>query len=35
MKMPNLFVNAVATWDGKALTKGQKQIKDLRKALRI
>ena len=25
-KLPDLFVNAVATWDGKALSKGQKQI---------
>lgn len=26
MKLPDLFVNAVSTWDGKALAKGQKQI---------
>jgi hypothetical protein len=34
MKMPNLFVNAVATWDGKALTKGQKQIQGLEKGVK-
>ena len=25
-KLPDLYVNAVTTFDGKALTKGQKQI---------
>lgn len=34
MKMPNLFVNAVATWDGKALTKGQKQIQGFEKGVK-
>ena len=33
MKLPNLFVNAVATWDGKALTKGQKQIVGFQKSV--
>lgn len=34
MKMPNLFVNAVATWDGKALTKGEKQLKSFEKSVK-
>ena len=34
MKMPNLFVNAVATWDGKALSKGQKQISGFEKSVK-
>jgi hypothetical protein len=33
VKLPNLFVNAVATWDGKALTKGQKQIVGFQKSV--
>lgn len=33
MKLPNLFVNAVATWDGKGLTQGEKQIKSLQKTI--
>jgi hypothetical protein len=31
MKLPDLFVNAVTTFDGKALAKGQKQIGGLEK----
>jgi hypothetical protein len=34
VKLPNLFVNAVATWDGKALTKGQKQIQGFEKGVK-
>lgn len=33
-KLPDLFVNAVATWDGKALTKGQKQIGGFEKSVK-
>lgn len=33
MKMPSLFVNAVATWDGKALTKGERQVKAFEKSV--
>ncbi len=33
-KLPDLFVNAVATWDGKALSKGQKQIGGFEKSVK-
>lgn len=33
-KLPDLFVNAVATWDGKALSKGQKQIGGFEKGVK-
>jgi hypothetical protein len=34
MKLPDLFVNAVTTFDGKALTKGQKQITGFEKTVK-
>jgi hypothetical protein len=34
MKLPDLFVNAVTTFDGKALGKGQKQIGALEKSVK-
>lgn len=33
-KLPDLFVNAVSTWDGKALGKGQKQIGGFEKSVK-
>ena len=33
-KLPDLFVNAVSTWDGKALAKGQKQIGGFEKSVK-
>jgi hypothetical protein len=33
-KLPDLFVNAVSTWDGKALAKGQKQIGGFEKGVK-
>jgi hypothetical protein len=34
MKLPDLFVNAVTTFDGKALAKGQKQIGGFEKSVK-
>ena len=34
MKLPSLLVNAVSTWDGKALAKGQKQIGGFEKSVK-
>ena len=34
MKLPDLFVNAVTTFDGKALAKGQKQIGSFEKSVK-
>ena len=34
MKLPDLFVNAVTTFDGKALAKGQKQISGFEKGVK-
>ena len=34
MKLPDLFVNAVTTFDGKALAKGQKQISGFEKSVK-
>ena len=34
MKLPNLLVNAVAEWNGKALTKGQRQITAFEKGVK-
>jgi hypothetical protein len=33
-KLPDLFVNAVSTWDGKALGKGEKQIGGFEKSVK-
>ena len=33
-KIPSLLVNAVTTFDGKALTKGQKQIQGFEKGVK-
>jgi hypothetical protein len=34
MKLPDLFVNAIATFDGRALAKGQKQISGFEKGVK-
>jgi len=34
MKLPSMVVSALATWDGKALTKGQKQISGFEKGIK-
>ena len=34
MKLPDLFVNAIATFDGKALAKGQRQIGSFEKSVK-
>ena len=34
MKLPSMVVSALATWDGKALTKGQKQISGFEKGVK-
>ena len=34
MKLPDLFVNAIATFDGRALAKGQKQISSFEKGVK-
>lgn len=34
MKLPDLFVNAVTTFDGKALAKGQKQVSSFEKSVK-